>query len=144
MFSEHYACDNCGTSLAELEPRQFSFNSPYGACDECGGLGTRKEVNAQLLTADPSVTIVTNSRTSGEQSVRHELVHAFADLGEECAARRAPPSTPPPQTASAEMLRGGGWLPAPPMPGPRTGVRATALPDGRALIAGSSRFSTLA
>ena len=58
VFSEHYACDNCGTSLAELEPRQFSFNSPYGACDECGGLGTRKEVNPQLLTADPSVTIL--------------------------------------------------------------------------------------
>ncbi len=58
VFSEHYACDNCGTSLAELEPRQFSFNSPYGACDECGGLGTRKEVNPDLLTADPSVTIL--------------------------------------------------------------------------------------
>ena len=58
VFSEHYACDNCGTSLAELEPRQFSFNSPYGACEECGGLGTRKEVNPHLLTADPSVTIL--------------------------------------------------------------------------------------
>ncbi len=58
VFSEHYACDNCGTSLAELEPRQFSFNSPYGACKECGGLGTRKEVNPDLLTADPSVTIL--------------------------------------------------------------------------------------
>ena len=58
VFSEHYACDVCGTSLAQLEPRQFSFNSPYGACEECGGLGTRKEVNPQLLTADPSVTIL--------------------------------------------------------------------------------------
>ena len=58
VFSEHYACDNCGTSLAELEPRQFSFNSPYGACDECGGLGTRKEVNPHLLTADPSLTML--------------------------------------------------------------------------------------
>ncbi len=58
VFSEHYACDNCGTSLPELEPRQFSFNSPYGACDDCGGLGTRKEVNPRLLTADPSLTIL--------------------------------------------------------------------------------------
>jgi len=58
VFSEHYACDNCGTSLAELEPRQFSFNSPYGACEECGGLGTRKEVNPHLLTAHPSITIL--------------------------------------------------------------------------------------
>jgi excinuclease ABC subunit A len=58
VFSEHYACSACGTSLAELEPRQFSFNSPFGACDDCGGLGTRKEVNPDLLTADPSVSIL--------------------------------------------------------------------------------------
>ena len=58
VFSEHYACSNCGTSLPELEPRQFSFNSPYGACEECGGLGTRKEVNPDLLTADPSISIL--------------------------------------------------------------------------------------
>jgi excinuclease ABC subunit A len=58
VYSEHYACSNCGTNLPELEPRQFSFNSPYGACEECGGLGTRKEVNPDLLTADPSVSIL--------------------------------------------------------------------------------------
>ena len=58
VFSEHYSCDSCGTSMAELEPRQFSFNSPYGACEECDGLGTRKEVNPGLLTADPSLTIL--------------------------------------------------------------------------------------
>ncbi len=58
LFSEHYACANCGTSLPELEPRQFSFNSPYGACEECGGLGTRKEVNPDLLVADGSVSIL--------------------------------------------------------------------------------------
>jgi excinuclease ABC subunit A len=49
LFSEQYSCTHCGTSLPELEPRQFSFNSPYGACEECGGLGTRKEVNPQLV-----------------------------------------------------------------------------------------------
>ena len=58
VFSERYACTGCGTSLTELEPRQFSFNSPYGACEECGGLGTRKDVNPDLLTADPSLTIL--------------------------------------------------------------------------------------
>jgi excinuclease ABC subunit A len=58
VFSERYACTGCGTSLTELEPRQFSFNSPYGACEECGGLGTRKDVNADLLTADPSLSIL--------------------------------------------------------------------------------------
>jgi excinuclease ABC subunit A len=58
LFSEHYACTECGTSLAELEPRQFSFNSPYGACEVCGGLGTRKEVNADLVVADGSISIL--------------------------------------------------------------------------------------
>jgi len=58
VFSERYACNNCGTSMAELEPRQFSFNSPYGACEECGGLGTRKDVNPDLLTADPSLSLL--------------------------------------------------------------------------------------
>jgi excinuclease ABC subunit A len=58
VFSERYGCSNCGTSLTELEPRQFSFNSPFGACEECGGLGTRKDVNPELLTADPSLSIL--------------------------------------------------------------------------------------
>jgi excinuclease ABC subunit A len=57
-FSEHYACTGCGHSLPELEPRQFSFNSPYGACPECGGLGTRKEVNADLVVADNTISIL--------------------------------------------------------------------------------------
>jgi excinuclease ABC subunit A len=58
LFSEHYACPACGISLPELEPRQFSFNSPYGACTECDGLGTRKEVNPQLLVADDSISML--------------------------------------------------------------------------------------
>ena len=58
LFSEKYACVYCGTSMAELEPRQFSFNSPYGACDGCGGLGTRREVSAELIIGDPSISIL--------------------------------------------------------------------------------------
>ena len=58
LFSEHYACAGCGTSLPELEPRQFSFNSPFGACEECGGLGTRKEVNANLVVGDSTISIL--------------------------------------------------------------------------------------
>jgi excinuclease ABC subunit A len=58
LFSEHYACAKCGVSIPELEPRQFSFNSPYGACSACGGLGTRREPNADLVTGDPSISIL--------------------------------------------------------------------------------------
>jgi excinuclease ABC subunit A len=58
LYSEHYACAECGVSIPELEPRQFSFNSPYGACPGCGGLGTRKEPNPELLLADVSLSIL--------------------------------------------------------------------------------------
>jgi excinuclease ABC subunit A len=58
VFSERYACPHCGTSMAELEPRQFSFNSPFGACGSCGGLGTRREVSEELVIGDPSISIL--------------------------------------------------------------------------------------
>ena len=58
LFSERYACPKCGLSLPELEPRQFSFNSPYGACPQCSGLGTRREVNADLVLGDHSLSIL--------------------------------------------------------------------------------------
>ncbi len=57
-FSERFACPVCGLSLAELEPRQFSFNSPFGACPDCHGVGTRREVNADLVLGDPSISIL--------------------------------------------------------------------------------------
>jgi excinuclease ABC subunit A len=57
VFSERFACPKCGYSLAELEPRQFSFNSPYGACPDCGGLGTRREVSAELVLGDPQISL---------------------------------------------------------------------------------------
>ena len=58
LFSERFACPKCGLSLPDLEPRQFSFNSPFGVCGECHGLGTRREVNAALILGDPSISIL--------------------------------------------------------------------------------------
>jgi len=58
IFSERLACSTCGLSLPELEPRQFSFNSPFGACAECHGVGTRREANADLVLGDPSISIL--------------------------------------------------------------------------------------
>ena len=57
LFSEQYACPACGTSMAELEPRLFSFNSPYGACPTCHGLGTKPEVDLDLVIPDSSRSI---------------------------------------------------------------------------------------
>ena len=57
LFSEHFSCPDCGISLGEIEPRMFSFNSPYGACPECAGLGTKTEFDKDLVIADPSLSL---------------------------------------------------------------------------------------
>ena len=56
-FSQHLACPTCGLSFDELAPRSFSFNSPYGACPKCDGLGTRFEVDPELVVRDPDLSI---------------------------------------------------------------------------------------
>jgi len=58
LFSEKYGCPICGISLPELEPRHFSFNSPFGACPACGGLGSRREVSEELMLGDSSISIL--------------------------------------------------------------------------------------
>ena len=58
IFSERYGCPVCGISLPELEPRHFSFNSPFGACPSCGGLGTRRRVSEELILGDPSISLL--------------------------------------------------------------------------------------
>ncbi|HET6361015.1 MAG TPA: excinuclease ABC subunit UvrA, partial [Gemmatimonadota bacterium] len=58
LFSRDLACVHCGISYEELEPRMFSFNSPYGACPACGGLGTRMEVDPELVLLDPRISIL--------------------------------------------------------------------------------------
>ncbi len=58
MFSERFSCPQCGFSLADLEPRQFSFNSPFGVCPDCHGLGTQSEVSPDLVLADPQISIL--------------------------------------------------------------------------------------
>ncbi|MCG8468173.1 MAG: excinuclease ABC subunit UvrA [Gemmatimonadetes bacterium] len=58
LFSERYSCPSCGLSVPELEPRQFSFNSPYGACQECDGLGVQREPNEQLIIGGDRISIL--------------------------------------------------------------------------------------
>ncbi len=57
MFSEHFACIDCGISFDELAPRNFSFNSPYGACERCDGLGTHLEVDPDLIIPNPELSL---------------------------------------------------------------------------------------
>jgi excinuclease ABC subunit A len=53
IFSERLACADCGISFPEVSPRMFSFNNPYGACPECGGIGTRWEIDPERLVPNP-------------------------------------------------------------------------------------------
>lgn len=57
LFSEHHACPQCGFSVGELEPRMFSFNSPFGACPECDGLGNKLEVDLDLVIPNRDLTL---------------------------------------------------------------------------------------
>jgi len=57
IFSEHFACEKCGVSLPPLEPRFFSFNSPYGACPACQGLGERLEIDQERVLPNKELTI---------------------------------------------------------------------------------------
>jgi len=57
IFSEHFSCINCGYSIPNLEPRMFSFNSPYGACPSCDGLGHKLEVDPDLVVPDKNLSI---------------------------------------------------------------------------------------
>jgi excinuclease ABC subunit A len=58
LFSENFACIDCGISLPEIAPRMFSFNSPYGACSTCSGLGTNSEFDPRLVVPDPHKTLI--------------------------------------------------------------------------------------
>lgn len=57
IFSEHHACPMCGFSIGELEPRMFSFNSPFGACPSCDGLGAKLEVDPELVIPNDELTL---------------------------------------------------------------------------------------
>ena len=56
-YSERFMCLHCGTSMPELEPRMFSFNSPHGACPRCTGLGSQMEIDPELIVPDPSLSL---------------------------------------------------------------------------------------
>jgi excinuclease ABC subunit A len=83
LISEHFACVNCGTSLPEVQPRNFSFNSPHGACPACTGLGTKLEVAEDLVIPNADLTLAQGaiqpwSRTTGKQNWYMRLLEAVA------------------------------------------------------------------
>ena len=65
LFSQNYACPDCGISIGELTPRMFSFNNPYGACSECGGLGVLLRIDPDLVIPDKTRSFAEGAVTSG-------------------------------------------------------------------------------
>jgi len=82
-FSQHLACLYCNLSFDELEPRSFSFNSPYGACPTCTGLGVRKEVDPELVIPDPALSLLDGAiapwSSGHHQEYFGRLLQALAD-----------------------------------------------------------------
>jgi len=65
LFSERAACPECGVAFDELAPRLFSFNSPYGACPACSGLGTHLEIDPELVVPDPDLSLAAGRWSRG-------------------------------------------------------------------------------
>ena len=73
LFSEHFACPDCGISIDELAPRLFSFNSPWGKCEKCDGLGTLMEFDPDLIIPDKSLSIMEGAiATWGEGRLKED------------------------------------------------------------------------
>ncbi len=102
LYSEHHACVHCGTSLPEIEPRMFSFNSPYGACAGCDGLGTKLEVDPDLVIPDESLSIQEGAIQAWSNPVTtrtHRWKRSWAGYYEEilddvCRRNRIPTNRP--------------------------------------------------
>ena len=73
MFSQNYACEDCGISIEELTPRMFSFNNPFGACPTCTGLGSQLKADPALVVPDPNLSILEGAiQASGWGNIRSD------------------------------------------------------------------------
>src|SRR4051812_43228637 len=82
VFSEKFACLNCGTSMPELEPRIFSFNSPHGCCERCHGLGFQRVIDPDLIVPDPTLSITEGALqpwTKAASMYHRRLLEAVAE-----------------------------------------------------------------
>ena len=70
LFSQNYACPDCGISMEELSPRMFSFNNPYGACPDCGGIGYLMKIDPDLIIPDKSKTLYDGVKAFGASTMK--------------------------------------------------------------------------
>jgi hypothetical protein len=122
-FSQHLACPVCGLSFDELQPRNFSFNSPYGACGECSGIGTRYQVDPELVVPDPDRSVADGaiSPWSGRNRMQY-YQRMLEGLASELGLRpRTPPGRRCPNPPARRCCTG---------PGPRRSGSATPTGSG--------------
>ena len=84
LFSQHFSCPYCHINLPPIEPRNFSFNSPHGACPECTGLGTKLEIDPALIIPNPKLSLAEGairpwSRSSSNQTWYNRMLDAVAE-----------------------------------------------------------------
>ncbi|MBC7111095.1 excinuclease ABC subunit UvrA [Methanothermobacter thermautotrophicus] len=84
IYSEHFACPDCGINFEEISPRMFSFNSPHGACPECNGLGSKLEIDPDLVVPYPERSInegaiVPWSKSGKRDNYYHQMLRAVAE-----------------------------------------------------------------
>jgi len=84
IYSEHFACPDCGINFEEISPRMFSFNSPHGACPECNGLGSKLEIDPELVVPYPERSInegaiVPWSKSGKKDNYYHQMLRAVAE-----------------------------------------------------------------
>jgi excinuclease ABC subunit A len=84
LYSEHFACVDCGINFEEISPRMFSFNSPHGACPECNGLGSKLEIDADLVVPEPALSlnegaILPWSKSKHRDNYYGQMLRAVAD-----------------------------------------------------------------
>jgi len=83
LFSEQFACLNCGTSIPELEPRIFSFNSPHGACERCHGLGFQRVIDPELVVPDPTLSLAEGALQPWNRGISAYWKRLIAAVAEE-------------------------------------------------------------
>jgi excinuclease ABC subunit A len=84
IYSEHFACVECGINFEEISPRMFSFNSPHGACPECNGLGSKLEIDPELVVPNPELTlnegaIVPWSKSTTKENYYQQMLQAVSN-----------------------------------------------------------------
>ncbi len=111
VFSQNYACEDCGVSMPELSPRMFSFNNPYGACPDCSGLGEQLKVDPDLVIPDPSLSILAGGiQASGFGNVKDDSIARmyFEALAKKYSFSLTTPIRDLPQEAMQVILYGTG------------------------------------